>query len=335
MNKDHIENELYKVRSVRACIKSATDMMVSNSLTILRRTWLPTLVLSIVTGISIVLPSFFDSPQPSTTGATAMNATLLTLSGILFIVYIAIASWWESSVISLLTGRKVKDNVRRALYLLLAVIALYILLGVCASVGYMLPMFGGKATLSRPTLVSPIVAGIILVLSLIFTLPISYSSMKYLVEPQQKVMSIVGKPYMTGLRRWGFLFLTALLGGIIACIIIAITGVPEVILETAKKANDTGMAMGDSNGLTASFTVLQFFVTTLCYFVWYYVYCWINFVYYYVYGSIEAKEKAQKDTVTVTKGYSADNNDTEARESHFHLESERSTGDRLDIEDIH
>lgn len=54
------------------------------------------------------------------------------------------------------------------------------------------------------------------------------------------------------------------------------------------------MAMGDSNGLSASFMVLQFFVTILCYFIWYYIYCWMNFVYYYVYGSIEAKEKAKR-----------------------------------------
>lgn len=334
MNTDHIENELYKVRSVRACIKSATDMMISNPLTILRRTWLPTLVLSIVTSLSILLSAFFESQQPTTAGASTVNAPLLILGVISLVAYIAIASWWGASVISLLTGRKVKDNIRRILYLLLAVIGLYIIVGVCVSVGYTLPMFGGKASLGHPTIISPLVAGIVVVLALIFTLPISYSSMKYLVEPQQKLTSIVGKPYMTGLHRWGFLFMAALLGGIIISILIVITGVPEIILETAKKANDIGMAMGDSNGLSASFTVLQFFVTILCYFIWYYIYCWMNFVYYYVYGSIEAKEMAKKDVITTTTGNSADNHDIEAIDKHLKLEAGKASDSKLDIEDI-
>ena len=177
-------------------------------------------------------------------------------------------------------------------------------------------------------------AGIVFVLALIFILPISYSSMKYLVEPQQKLTSIVGKPYMTGLHRWGFLFMAALLGGIIISILIVITGVPEIILETAKKANDIGMAMGDSNGLSASFTVLQFFVTILCYFIWYYIYCWMNFVYYYVYGSIEAKEMAKKDVITTTTGNSADNHDIEAIDKHLKLEAGKASDSKLDIEDI-
>lgn len=334
MNTDHIENELYKVRSVRACIKSATDMMISNPLTILRRTWLPTLVLSIVTSLSILLSAFFESQQPTTAGASTVNAPLMILGVISLVAYIAIASWWGASVISLLTGRKVKDNIRRILYLLLAVIGLYIIVGVCVSVGYTLPMFGGKASLGHPTIISPLVAGIVVVLALIFTLPISYSSMKYLVEPQQKLTSIVGKPYMTGLHRWGFLFMAALLGGIIISILIVITGVPEIILETAKKANDIGMAMGDSNGLSASFTVLQFFVTILCYFIWYYIYCWMNFVYYYVYGSIEAKEMAKKDVITTTTGNSADNHDIEAIDKHLKLEAGKASDSKLDIEDI-
>ena len=334
MNTDHIENELYKVRSVRACIKSATDMMVSNPLTILRRTWLSTLALSIVTSLSILLSSLLESQQPNTTETCIVNAPLLILSVISLIAYIAIASWWGASVISLLTGRKVKDNIRRILYLILAMLGLYVIMGVCVFVGYTLPMFGGKASLGHPTLASPLVAGIILVLALIFILPIGYSSMKYLVEPQQKLMSIVGKPYKTGLRRWGFLFQTALLGGIIICILIAITGVPEMILETAKRANDIGMTMGDSNGLSASFMMLQFFVTILIYFIWYYICCWMNFVYYYAYGSIEAKEKAKKDVVTVSTSNSANNDDFEAQSKHLNLEIEKTPDRGLDIEDI-
>lgn len=332
MNTKHIENELYKLRSVRACIKSATDMMISNPLTILRRTWLPTLVLSIVSGISILLPSLFESQQPTTTEITTVSTPLIILSAILLVAYIAVASWWGASVISLLTGSKVKDNIRRMLYLLLAMIGLYVILGICVSVGYMLPMFGDKTSLGHPTIVSPLVAGFILVLALIFILPIGYSAMKYLVEPQQKVMSIVGKPYITGLHRWGFLFLTTLLGGIIISILIIITGIPEIILETAKKSNDIGMAMGDSNGLSASFMVLQFFVTILCYFIWYYIYCWMNFVYYYVYGSIEAKEKAKKDIVTVTTSNSANNSGSMALDKH--LKERKASDSRLDIEDI-
>lgn len=53
-------------------------------------------------------------------------------------------------------------------------------------------------------------------------------------------MSIVGKPYITGLHRWGFLFLTTLLGGIIISILIIITGIPEIILETAKNPTTLG-----------------------------------------------------------------------------------------------
>ncbi len=307
MNTDSIDNEqLYKVRSVRACIKSATDMMITNPLTILRRTWLPTLVISVITSLSILLPKLCFQSQPSTETTSSM-IPLLAFYAISLVAFITAATWWVAAVFSLLTGVKAKDGVRRVLYLVLAILGLYIFLAICIAVAYILPMLGSKASMTHPTIVSPLASLCITAVGIIFILPISYSCTKYLVEPQQKLMSIIGKSYATGWRHWGFLFLTALLGAMISAVIIVVTGIPEMVLETAKNANDMGMMMGDSNGLPSAFTFLQILITIICYFIWYYVYCWVSFVNYYVYGSIEAKENAKKEVATMTDNTSDDN----------------------------
>ncbi len=124
---------------------------------------------------------------------------------------------------------------------------------------------------------------------LVALVPAAYSAMKYLAEPDAPFSTVVGRGYRRGWRHWGFLFVLGLLTSIIIAIISAVTQLPVGVLTVAQQLNAAGMAMGDASGLSPSFSVLMFVVSTLCFAVYCFAEVWAFLVLYYAYGSIESK----------------------------------------------
>lgn len=117
--------------------------------------------------------------------------------------------------------------------------------------------------------------------------------MKYCIETEEKVMAIFKRDYLSGWHQWGFLFIIALLVGIIVMVIDTLVGMPNNILSIASGMRHVSMMEGDSPAVPSTFGLLTFLTTTACTFVMVFVRPWVVFVFYYAYGCIDEKEKAR------------------------------------------
>lgn len=302
-----MEIEIIKNRSVGAIIKDAFNLMANNLTTILRRTWLPALVLCLVQGLVIFLVpgTMLAASSPDLTPemtSRMLRVGLLSLFVVVaaFVVYV----WLYSRMLSLLQGLPTAQMRWRVLRCMLYMVAIVIIVGaIVGAISYM-PFF--KAGQPQP-LITPetlnaselITAGLLL-LFLIAFLPMAYSSMKYLVEPKQKVWSILGRPYRQGWRYWGFLFLMMILLGIIISVLYLLIQSPMYIILTAQEINAEGMLAGDPSDFGLPQQLLGFVVIVLCQFVSVYILFWALMVNYFAYGTIEARIAARQHATTAT-----------------------------------
>ena len=125
----------------------------------------------------------------------------------------------------------------------------------------------------------------------IATIPLLYSSVKYLIELQQPLVSIFTHGYLAGLKRWGFLFLLSFLLNIIVIIVTAICYLPINILTMALYMNQLGTFIGDADTLPTLFPAIFITTSILVQFLIVYVATVVSMVFYYAYGSIEAQKK--------------------------------------------
>lgn len=282
-----METELYKRRSVSSCIKAAFDLFSTNAWSILRKTWKPALVLSLLLSLTTVLAS----PQAllATGLHMAEHPTLLyaAMLGSVLLVLVAYI-WFLAAVMGLLNGQSMDTNLPRMARLVLTMTGLGIALtlatlGISFGIGF---STGGHDQLGKLALGGVIAYGLMFV-ELLVLLPLAYSSMKYCMEPQQRVGTVFGRPLLTGFHHWGYLFLTALLVAIITLILSCIFMLPLAILYLAGMVNTSGMLLGDPSLLPAWFGPLNFVVGAMCQFADCYVMVWVLMVFHYAYGHIE------------------------------------------------
>lgn len=291
-----MEKDLYKVRSLSACMKAAYDMYRTNIKTIFRRTWLPALVFAVLASIAVVITDV--NSYGDTTGAvTASDIVSVAACGIFILLALAADVWFFSIIVSLLNGSSMKVNLPRVIRLTLLIVAITIVVSAIATVASFAPLAGSMGKTASPAAIaamSTILIGVYL-LFLIALLPMIYSSLKYLMEPAQKVMSVIGKPYCTGWRHWGYLFMICLLAFIIISIINFIASLPLIITSFATAVNAAGMTLGDASGLPGYFKLLIFVSSLIFQFISIYTGAWFTMIAYYAYGHIEAKEKERKE----------------------------------------
>ena len=291
-----MDSELFKNRSVGSCLNDAFDLFRTNFKTLFRRLWIPATVLSLLLATTMLL-GFLQPSDPS-----AVNVARTISIIILYVLDIAGFVWFYSIIISLLNGKSLKVNLPRvtrlALLLLGVAILVTLIFGIAAAGNIMSMMNPAKAaSASMKMLIGMMTFAIVLVIA---CLPLFFSCMKYCMETDLKVWSIFRKPYVTGLRHWGYLFLTTLLTGIISTVISCIISLPLYVILLCYLANINGMAFGDPSGLSWVFSLLAFITAAVCAFVDLFVRPWLTFTFYYAYGSIEEKEKGKKKSKELT-----------------------------------
>lgn len=283
-----MESELYKTRSLSSCMKAAYDMFVSNIKTILRRTWLPAVLFAVFSAVSTVL--FYNAIVISYATmhiiGTPLYAQILVWGGVavvFLLLSIAASVWFDAIVISLLDGASMKSNLPRVIRLALLILALTLVVSI---VSWLLPV--------------SISAAVYLCFA-VAIVPTLYSSMKYLMEPAQKLFSVLGRPYLVGWRHWGYIFMLCLLAGIIVSIIYLIVNLPANIDGLAVIADSGGRALGDDTGLPSYFMPVAALAAFLSSIIMIYVGSWFIIIVYYAYGHIEAKERAKKEQKLATQ----------------------------------
>lgn len=292
-----MESELYKNRSLGRCLSDAYNLYRTNFKTIIRRLWLPALVLSLLTAATYSVCT--NIVMAWTPAHLSIGSIALYVLGLLSAcAYV----WFFTIIISLLNGKSVKANLPRMIRLALTLLGLMIVVCVfvalisIATIGLTktkpnsVPMGGACGGAIAYVVCGGIIACIVVG---ILMLPLCYSIMKYCIETDEKVMTIFKHHYLAGWRQWGFLFIIALLVGIIVMVIDTLVGMPNNILSLASGMRHISMIEGDSPVLPSGFGLLAFLTATICTFVMTFVRPWVVFVFYYAYGCIDEKEKAR------------------------------------------
>ena len=295
-----MESDLYQIRSLGGCTKAAYELFVSNIATILKQTWLPALLVAIATTASLYILLFTGAESFASPNLQAI-ITKFAILIVTFLCSVAFFSWHNGIILSLITGQNRKQSIIRVA----RVNAIYVAMGILftAVIGAIFvftslqqpPIQALKPTDTTPIVnyftVSLLVTLATIIIFAIAVIPLLYSSVKYLVEPKQKIFSIFTHGYLTGLKRWGFLFLLTFILNIIVTIILAICYLPISILTISQYMNLLGTFIGDANTLPTLFPVIFIATSLLVQFIIVYVATGISMVYYYAYGSIEAQNK--------------------------------------------
>lgn len=295
-----MESDLYQIRSLGGCTKAAYELFVSNIATILKQTWLPALLVAIATTASLYILLFTGAESFASPNLQAI-ITKFAILIVTFLCSVAFFSWHNGIILSLITGQNRKQSIIRVA----RVNAIYVAMGILftAVIGAIFvftslqqpPIQALKPTETAPIVnyftVSLLVTLATIIIFAIAVIPLLYSSVKYLVEPKQKIFSIFTHGYLTGLKRWGFLFLLTFILNIIVTIILAICYLPISILTISQYMNLLGTFIGDANTLPTLFPVIFIATSLLVQFIIVYVATGISMVYYYAYGSIEAQNK--------------------------------------------
>lgn len=295
-----MESDLYQIRSLGGCTKAAYELFVSNIATILKQTWLPALLVAIATTASLYILLFTGAESFLSPNLQAI-ITKFAILIVTFLCSVAFFSWHNGIILSLITGQNRKQSIIRVA----RVNAIYVAMGILftAVIGAFFvfislqqpPIQALKPTETAPIVnyftVSLLVTLATIIIFAIAVIPLLYSSVQYLVEPKQKIFSIFTHGYLTGLKRWGFLFLLTFILNIIVTIILAICYLPISILTISQYMNLLGTFIGDANTLPTLFPVIFIATSLLVQFIIVYVATGISMVYYYAYGSIEAQNK--------------------------------------------
>lgn len=295
-----MESDLYQIRSLGGCTKAAYELFVSNIATILKQTWLPALLVAIATTASLYMLIFMGAESFLSPNLQAI-ITKFAILIVTFLCSVAFFSWHNGIILSLITGQNRKQSIIRvarvnAIYVAMDILFTAVIGAIFVFISLQQPPIQAlKSTETAPIVnyftVSLLVTLATIIIFAIAVIPLLYSSVQYLVEPKQKIFSIFTHGYLTGLKRWGFLFLLTFILNIIVTVILAICYLPISILTISQYMNLLGTFIGDANTLPTLFPVIFIATSLLVQFIIVYVAIGISMVYYYAYGSIEAQNK--------------------------------------------
>ena len=275
-----MENDIYKNRSISACIKTSFDVLTINFATIFKKTWLGSLAWAIcLTALVFFFGKFAltvtaNEPSVWATAIPTLCAFLLSLTA---------SSYMAANIVTLLFKHALKPVFLRAFItiILLTVLSLAALILVPeVSKGLAQLLSTGKLLSPIQAVIAGVVLfGLIILAILAFMLPLGYSLTHYICTPKAKLIQAFGKDYKVGLHHWGFLFI-----GQILTIFLAL---PLSILFMAYGYNLWGMlTLADPDGLPTYFIPIMIaFVGIIC-FIASYIFTFGVFTNIYVYGSV-------------------------------------------------
>ena len=203
-----------------------------------------------------------------------------------------------ASIATLLNGERLRQNILRASAL--TGISLFVLT-TSACTASLAPSF--LANLLHPSLfASPensiiagsIIAAVILLLLIIFSLPFTLSFMRYQIDHKTQLKEVFCAGYKRGIRHWGQLFTTGFIALLLTLVACFIAFIPLLITTLAQTFNQLGMLNGDPDGVPTHFIYLLIATCLITMFMLCFIGVWIFFVSYYTYGSIETRERAPR-----------------------------------------
>lgn len=285
-----MESEIIKRRSISSCIKAAYILYITNVKSLFLRTWVWILVCAI--GLTAILFEFTSiEPFVKPDHLFSWIEVLLLIGTV-----IAVIGYIETftRLFSLINSQKLSYNRRRVGNVLITAILIsvtttiiFYILGLLIFLNKQAIMKGDISSLYK----SVCFVAMCLFLFYLIMLPIIYSFMKYIMEPNEKLWLKMVHNLKTGMRHWGYIFTTIFVSGLITSVIELIVLFPTFILSNAQISSAIGVINGDASGLPSHFNLLVIIVFTICIFLCLFIGLWQTVVVYYLYGSIEGQEK--------------------------------------------
>ena len=136
-----------------------------------------------------------------------------------------------------------------------------------------------------------VTAGVLCILLGLLYFPMIYVLMKYVMNKGKSYFSLLRPSYAIGLRHWGLIFTTFLIGGMIICVLASVCCLPAIILAQAHWNSQEGFLNGDPLGMPDYIMTLSACTYFLTGFILVYLCMPLLMITYYMYGSIETYEK--------------------------------------------
>jgi hypothetical protein len=143
------------------------------------------------------------------------------------------------------------------------------------------------------TAIGCIALGALVILCLL--LPLTYITMRYILNDGLGFWKQFKIGYGVGMRRWGFIFIVVLVACIVEVLLIMLLSLPATILSLANTQSMLGVAMGDPYALPSYMPALAAGTFLIIGFLQAYVMLSFLFPIYYMYGSIDAQEQEKQD----------------------------------------
>ena len=298
-----MEKNIYKNRSISACIKSSFDELIMNFTTIFKKTWIGNLVWTISTTFILLIFAQLGRMLIKNEPLSLLTMLLLLCA---FILYCLTSIYMSSKNIVYLIELPLKTVLKRisvtTLIALIVSIAVLLLPFIVSDIVTHWLITSKVTSVLTAIILNIVLLGVFFILIFIFVLPLSYSLTDYICNINSKFKNIFCQGYRTGLRYWGKLFLSQMLTTLCCFIPILILGLPLFILFAAYGVNLHNMIyMGDPDKLPGCFTLLMIVSTIIISFLLSYVYTFIIFVNIHTFGAINQQEKGDKKFVTTEK----------------------------------
>jgi hypothetical protein len=136
---------------------------------------------------------------------------------------------------------------------------------------------------------------LVLLVVLCLLLPLTYITMRYILNDGIGFWKQFKIGYGIGMRRWGFIFIVVLVACIVEILLMLLLSLPATILSMANTQSMFGVAMGDPYALPSYMPALAAGTFLIIGFLQAYVMLSVLFPIYYMYGSIDAQEQEKQD----------------------------------------
>ena len=288
--RDNMEKEkddiLLKVRSSRGCISAGYRLFTGHFKHIFRYSWVASLIYAVFCSVGGAMMIMMPRMMPIT-------------AAILIIVECLFASYG----FSVLKQHQTFGNILRPAkwfsldtHIFVRTIKCWLCLFVIYLIASIIIVGIGFAAfkfLSLYTAIGAAALGALVIMCLL--LPLTYITMRYILNDGIGFWKQLKIGYGVGMRRWGFIFIVVLVAVIVELLLLMLLSLPAIILSIANTQSMFGVAMGDPYALPSYMPALAAGTFLIIGFLQAYVMLSVLFPIYYMYGSIDAQEQEKQD----------------------------------------
>jgi len=295
-------NELFKHRSVTSCMNDAYNLMTGNLKDLVKNTWVAVLPEAILTALFVYLRApnklLHDWGEGNPITSFFLQSVVYVCLIVATIVAGAILWRW-------VTDKPFAHNLKRytlaaicsyAFAFVIAFVAVVALITLAVATGFHLsePAPGSAPASATPTVIMALCILVAVIIAFLLFMPLAYIVPRYMLQEKGESLHL-WKSYKTGFCHSGAIFKMGFLGGLLLIVCNVVLSIPMSIITGALIFSQLGVLDGDAAGVPGYFTPLYLIVSTIVFFVYFYMTAWLLISYIYLYGSIESDEKEKTE----------------------------------------